>query len=229
MNANRNGLPESVFIGFFFWWCEGIQFDPSARMSLEISAGIVGKKVAIPGRADWGIGTVRRVQSSTVNGVLTHRISVQFQHGTRMLIAPPARLIEPTDDPKRADAGWLDSIGGRSIDQRLKELPESVTQVLGTIRQRLDAVLPYYALRDEPKVLVRWARGQTGVGDPLSEWSRDELQIAFQAFRNERDAHLRGLGALLKKTEGDDAVRNWLAGIDAEIREEVRAALQRAI
>jgi hypothetical protein len=197
-------------------------------MELEISRALVGQKVQVPGRADWGVGVVQNVQTTHAGAAPQHRITVRFAHGTKALVSPPAKLISPVDEPQR-QSGWLAALGDGALDARLRALPESITQVLGTIRQRLAAVLTAYAFDDEPGSLAKWARSQANVGDPLSHWSRDELGVAFAAFCSQRDAHLRGLCALLRIQEGHDAVGEWLSTLEPEVADRVRAALQRVI
>jgi hypothetical protein len=197
-------------------------------MELEITRALVGQKVQVPGRADWGVGVVQNVQTTQAGGAAQHRITVRFAHGTKALVSPPARLITPEEEPVR-QSGWLEMLGDGTMDAKLRKLPESVVQVLGTIRQRLAAVLPAYSFDEEPKSLAKWARLQTGVGDALSHWSRDELGVAFSAYCSERDAHLRGLCALLRMQEGGAAVGEWLATLEPEIADRVRRALQRVI
>lgn len=197
-------------------------------MELEITRALVGQKVQVPGRADWGTGVVQNVQTTHAGGTVQHRITVRFAHGTKALLAPPAKLITPQDQPER-QSGWLETLGDGTLDAQLRKLPESMVQVLGTIRQRLAAVVPAYAYDETPNRLARWARAQTNVADPLSHWSRDELFVALAAYCSERDAHLRGLCALLRMQEGADALNEWLLALEPEIAERVREALRRVI
>jgi hypothetical protein len=53
--------------------------------------------------------------------------------------------------------------------------------------------------------------------------------VAFAAYCSERDAHFRGLCALLRMQEGESAVAELLASLEPEIRDAARAALQRVI
>lgn len=197
-------------------------------MELEISRALVGQKVQVPGRADWGVGVVQNVQTTEASGAAQHRITVRFAHGTKALLSPPARLIAPQDEPQR-QSGWLEAMGGGTLDAKLRGVPESITQVLGTIRQRLSMLATAYSYEDEPRSLVKWARAQTGVGDPLSHWSRDELGAAFAAYCSERDAHVRGVCALLRMQEGPAAVSEWLTTLEPDIQQRVTEALQRVI
>ena len=195
---------------------------------LVISQELIGQRVRNAGRPEWGEGTVQRVQSAIVDGRAVHRVFIQFAVGQRILISPPARLTLPTPEPQRR-AGWLDGLGKTSLDDRLRDLPESVTQVLGTPRERFTAVLPLYGISEESESMLSWARKQTGVSDPLSHWTRDELAVALRHFCNERDAYFRNLAAIIKQKEGLDGLRACIEEIPAEFREAAKAALQRPI
>lgn len=194
-----------------------------------IDAALVGKKVCVPARLDWGAGVVLRVATAMVQDAPQHRVVVQFPHATRTLLVPPARIDWPRDDPQRSDAGWIGTIGSNSLDDRLRRVSDDVLHVLGGIRARLAAVYPLFEVRDDEKGILAWARRQTGVGDPLTQWTRDELSDAFAAFCTERDAHLRGLAARLVLAEGKDALQAELAALEPDARARVEAALRRIV
>jgi hypothetical protein len=195
---------------------------------LRVGPHLVGVKVKNAARPEWGAGTVLRVQPVEVGVRKTFRVSVQFATGHRTLLVPPARLVTPEREPQR-ESGWLAGLGKNTLDDRLRALPQQVVEVLGTPRERLSAVIPLYALRPESESLLRWAREQTGVSDPLTCWTRDELLVAFQDFCAQRDAHLRHVAALLKRSEGGTALAEAIASIPEPLRSEVRAALQAPI
>lgn len=196
---------------------------------LIVNRELVGRKVINAGRTDWGAGVVQKVErAGGPDDSPVYRVIVQFTGARRTLLAPPARLIEPRAEEER-QAGWLDTLAGRTIDDRLKRVPDELLRVLGTPRQKLDALLPLYEYDEEPKTLTRWARAQTGVGDPLSQWSRDELTLAFASFRADRDAALRSAAAMLRQSEGAAALGDWLARLEEPLRGRVREALARVI
>lgn len=203
-----------------------VQSPPMSE--LEIGPQLIGAKVQNAARPDWGTGTVTRVQRTVAGGKPVHRVTIHFAMGIRHVRVPPGRLIAPRPEPTRA-AGWLDSLGGGSLDQKLRRLPQEAVTVLGTPRQRLEALLPLFAWNDSPGSLERWARQQSGVGDPLSHWTRDELLAAFSAFRSERDAALRAAAARLKLAEGQAALRDCLDRVPADMRAAVREALERPL
>jgi len=196
--------------------------------ALPVNSELVGAKVRCAARPEWGTGTVLRVQAAQVGGRRAHRVSVQFSVGHRTLIVPPARLAAPIPEPQR-QAGWLEGVGRTALDDRLRALPESVIDVLGSPRTRLAAVMPLYEISEESESLLSWARRQTGVGDPLSRWSRDELLAALRDFNVERDAHLRNLAAVIKLKEGPQALRDLLTEMPGPIAEAALIALRRLI
>jgi len=195
---------------------------------LKINAGLVGQKVSSPARPEWGVGTVLRIQATRVGGKPAHRVSIQFATGHRTLVVPPARITAPQATPQR-EAGWLDEIGGQTLDDRLTKLPETVTSVLGGPRERIGAIAALYRVDAGPAGLVDWARRQIGTANPLSLWSRDELSQAFAAFCDERDVHLRIAAARLKQAEGPDALAETLATLPDDVREAMTEVLRRVI
>lgn len=193
--------------------------------SLAIDSTLVGAKVRVPARPEWGVGVVLRIQGVDISGQRAHRVTVQFPMGTRTLVAPPAILAAPADEPDRRQTGWLDSLAGKSLDDRLRALPADVTDTLGGPRERIYAAARLYEITGEPAKLHNWARRQTGVADPLGQWNRDELEVAFRDFCLARDAFCRNLLFQVRKTQGVDAAR----AIVDESPTETRAALREAM
>jgi hypothetical protein len=191
---------------------------------LEITADLVGRRVVNAARPEWGIGTVLRVQSTTVGGQVRHRVSVQFAVGHRLLQVPPARLMPPERHAPRP-AGWLDQLAENTPADRLRRLPPEITEFLGTAGQRIVALAALYAWTAAPAALIAWARRQTGTADPLAHWSRDELLAAFGEFCRRRDAALRAAAARLRESAGAAAVLEALAACPAEVRPAMQAAL----
>ncbi len=196
---------------------------------LPIDSSLIGQWVRNPSCLQWGNGRVVAVQPMQVNGQPAQRVTIDFSVvGRKTVMVPPAQLLSPTPEPVR-EKGWLDTLGGSTLDDRLRKLPAGVSQVLGSPREKLLAILATYTFRDEPNSLLRWARAQVGVSDPLSHWSRDELGEAFRVYCNERDAELRVAAALYKQREGGDALRSLLNDLPADQRTEVDAALRKIV
>jgi hypothetical protein len=196
---------------------------------LLITPQLVGQTVRSATRPDWGNGKVLQVKPIQNDGQSAHRVQVHFERtGLRWIIAPPARLVSPTAEPERA-AGWIEQMGKSSLDDRLRAIPAEVVDMLGTPRQRLAALVPLFAVTNEPRSLMRWAIDQTGVTDPLSHWSRDELQIALADFCVDRDSHFRNVAALIQIKEGPEALRAVIDEVPADIRAAIKEAMSRVI
>jgi hypothetical protein len=202
--------------------------ESNGMEELAVGPGLIGAQVQNASRPGWGVGHVLRVQAARVDDKPAWRVSIQFAIGHRMLLVPPARLVAPQAEPQR-ESGWLAGLGKRTLDDRLRALPEQVTQVLGTPLERFVVVIPLYGLSEDNASLLRWASSQTGVSDPLSHWTRDELLAALRDFCNERDAHLRNVAAAIKRTQDPEALQQALATTPEPVRQAVRAVLQRAI
>ncbi|RMF72647.1 MAG: DUF3553 domain-containing protein [Planctomycetota bacterium] len=193
-----------------------------------IGPELVGRTVRNAARPEWGAGKVLKVQRCTQNGVTAHRVTIHFPIGTRVLVTPPARLAAPVDEPQRA-AGWIESLGKSTLDDRLRRVRPELLDVLGPPRERIAALLPLFEYTDDAKSLARWACDQVDVADPLTHWNRDELLAAFREFCVERDSHFRNLAAVLARSEGVAEVRRLLAEAPAPLAERAKAALQRII
>ena len=195
---------------------------------LPIDASLVGRIVCNAARPEWGVGKVASVHPTPSHGKSAHRVTIQFTTGRRTLVVPPARLIEPGPEPQRG-AGWLDVLGQSTLDDQLRQLPEEVTEMIGTPRQRVAALAPLYRYDETPAELLRWACDRVGVADPLSQWSRDELGVAFRVFSHERDGYLRSVLAILRRDEGPDAVKDLLDGLEPTTAARMRDALRKPL
>ncbi|MEW6252302.1 MAG: DUF3553 domain-containing protein [Planctomycetota bacterium] len=185
---------------------------------LEITPDLVGRKVCNPARPDWGLGTVLRVQSTAAGEQQVHRVSVQFATGHRVIVIPPGHLAEPTAGPQR-EAGWLDRVAQTTIDDRLAALPAAVREFLGTSAQRLVVLARLFEIGADPGDLLKWARSQTGVADPLSLWTRDEIRAAFDEFCRRRDTLLRETLAALRRASGQTAIQEALNEVPETARQ----------
>lgn len=196
---------------------------------LTIDASLVGRTVRNAARPEWGDGKVLQVHTTTSGGQPAHRVQVHFDRtGTRWLLVPPARLVPPCDEPTR-QAGWIEQLGQSSLDDKLRQLPEDVTDVIGSLRERIRAAARLFAMHDDADDLARWAIDQTGVIDPLTHWTRDELYAALRDFQVERDSHMRNLLAQLKMREGPEAIREVLDELPRPVANAIRTALARVI
>ena len=97
-------------------------------------------------------------------------------------------------------SGWLDALDGSSQSNELWDLPDDLTNPFANVADRLKATLETYRYSTEPRSLIDWAISQTGLNDPLSKYTRHELEQAFPRFARDRDQHLRDLVRQLKRS-----------------------------
>lgn len=100
--------------------------------------------------------------------------------------------------------GWLAQLerANGHAKHELWELPKTMTDPFASLGQRLDATLDSYRFSTEPRSLIDWAVAQTGLNDPLSKYTRHELEQAFPRFARDRDQHLVSLVRQIKR-KGD--------------------------
>jgi hypothetical protein len=183
-----------------------------------------GDRVRHAGRPEWGIGTITRVEQVPVNGHTTQRLFIRFPNaGMKTLIEEQSELqrISNTNDPLAEDGAtdapaarawdklspddWLSPLAHKKVLESLISLPGDVKDPFNTLQKRLHLTLRLYRFDKSGKGLIDWAVAQTGIDDPLSRFTRQELEQHFARFVSERDAHL---GRLLQECRGDMNVIN---------------------
>ena len=165
-------------------------------------------------RQEWGDGVVQRATRITHDGKSAQRLVVNFKHHGRVTIntgvAPlmtkgvfatmssssPSGLQSETV----STGGWLGSLTDQSQqDGQLWQLFHAMTDPFQSIGSRLQTTLDSYRFSTEARSLIDWAIAQTGLEDPLSKFTRHELELAYARFARDRDLHLRSLVRELKK------------------------------
>ena len=112
-----------------------------------------------------------------------------------------ARVAEPVAGGRKparredhgGERGWLDDLDGSNRASELWDLPDALSDPFASVGDRLRATLATYRYSTEPKALIDWAIAQTGLNDPLSKYTRPELEQAFPRYARDRDQHLRDL------------------------------------
>jgi len=180
----------------------------------------VGDRVRHRTRPEWGEGTVASAQAATHEGRSAQRLVINFaNHGRVTLnsamapIAPADTVNVPAGKPSGGGggAGWLSGLEGKNIDaDMLSDLPEDVSDPFASLARRMRLTGDLYRFRREPRSVMEWAVAQSGLTDPLTRFSRNDLEQQFIAFEQARDAHLRSLMVAAKKA-GDTAAMNEAA------------------
>jgi hypothetical protein len=175
-----------------------------------------GDRVRHTKRPEWGIGSVVKTEAVTINGQAGQRVSVRFPgQGLKTLNTVYAELerVEDAAAPlngenvstvrdwdRLSQSDWLAPVAQRKIEEAMISLPADVRDPFNSVRRRLVLSLDLYRFDRSGRGLIDWAIAQTGMQDPLSRFSRHELEQFFDRWAFERDMHL---GRLLQEAEAE--------------------------
>ena len=167
-----------------------------------------GDRVRHAGKPEWGIGTVVKVEQLPVNGHASQRLSIRFPNGgTKTLVTGHADLQRVTEsaDPfnqevpsvqawdKMNESDWLSPLAKRKVEEAMISLPTDIRDPFNSMSKRLTIMLNLYRFDRTGKGLMDWAVAQTGLDDPLTRFSRQELEQKFERWCFERDGYLAKL------------------------------------
>lgn len=178
---------------------------------------------------EWGVGEVLSAEAGVNNTADGQRLTVRFtKAGMKTLTTTYAKLA-PAGTTSRLDAaieergGWLD--GGKAkeaVVEVLGSLPEEATDPFRPLRARVEATSRLFKYSSSGGSLIQWASAQTGLDDPLSRFSRHELEEHFARFRQSLESHLRRL--VMDARRGDPKA---LEGLPVEADRVVREMMRR--
>ncbi len=177
-----------------------------------------GDRVKHRQRPEWGVGTVTKAEDIANANVAAQRIAVRFPNaGLKTLntkVADIEIVIEGVEQHMNGSANgngaarsraeivrgveadeehWLAPVAEKEREQALQAIPEAATDPFSGIRSRVKATFELYRFDQSGKGLMDWAIAQTGIEDPLSTYTRHELEEKFDRWVASRDDHLRCL------------------------------------
>jgi len=161
-----------------------------------------GDQVRHPGRPEWGLGEVMKVELITRDGRPDRRVWIKFpSEGTKTVLASVAGL-ETIEKPlaemaasgetladREADheGGWLGAIAKNRPEDAMIAVPDRATDPFIPVAGRLKFIYGLYRFNRSGGSLIDWAIAQTGLDDPLSRFNRHELEQFFERWCWERD------------------------------------------
>ena len=200
-----------------------------------------GDAVVHPEKPEWGEGVVDQATTIEHEGKTAQRLVVRFNHRGRIAINTGVAPLAPKTDKEvvtmsstrtstvqsetGSDKGWLASLEGRSGEHELHQLGDALTDPFSSLSARLKATLDSYSYSTEARSLIEWAIAQTRLPDPMTKYTRQELEQGFQRFARDRDRYLVELVRQIKH-EGQGAL---LQQAQSTAAGEAQSALQRAI
>lgn len=167
-----------------------------------------GDRVVHPARPEWGIGVVTAAQNITEAGATAQRLTLRFERAGLKTISTAHAALQLAEDAQSAPsaeerpaaaaagsagAGWLGELEGGKLAEAMAMLPEATRDPFSSLVARIKATMSLYRFSDQGSTLLDWAAMQTGLADPLSRFSRHELEQFFRRFAMERDNHLKRL------------------------------------
>lgn len=188
-----------------------------------------GDRVRHAKRPEWGVGSVIRTEETSINGTPAQRVAIRFPNaGLKRLVSTQAELekvqADHTDEAalesssgsrleawdKMEQSEWLGPLARRKIEETMISLPESSCDPFASLDRQLSATLHLYRFDRSGRGLIDWAVAQSGLKDPLSRFTRQELEQLFDRWALNRDAHLGRLLASARYESGvvDNAVRS---------------------
>lgn len=166
-----------------------------------------GDKVIHSDRPEWGIGHITATSPDVHEGSPCQRLTVRFERaGIKNLSSALARLISAAHAPallaKEADMDDPLKGGGKNAQRDIMlALPLTATDPFTSLKSRLQYTLKLYRFTEQAAILMEWAAAQTGLIDPMSRFSRHELEDYFKRWCQVRDDHLRKLASEMKKQD----------------------------
>ncbi len=189
-----------------------------------------GDLVLHPKRPEWGNGKVEGVAVVLHQGEKAQRVRVRFsQKGLVTINTGVASLLFQDDtgldrknemssvvDGGCVGRGWLknleDAVSGSSHE--LWALPESLKDPFLSLEARLRNTAESFKYSAEPRSLIDWSVMQTRLDDPLSKYTRHELEQGLAHFQRDRDLHLKALVGQLKAKQQTQVVLSIMANTE---------------
>jgi hypothetical protein len=182
-----------------------------------------GDHVIHPLRPEWGPGVVCQVAPILHEGKSAQRLVVDFSnHGRVTLNTGIAQLVTKESysamsmsthsahsltsaaPQAKTTRGWLDTLdpSNQGVSE-LWRLPEAMTDPFAPMGKKLSATLDSFKFGIDPRHarnLLDWAIAQTGLRDPMTKYTRHELELGFRRFVRDRDNHILELVKTLKRS-----------------------------
>jgi len=189
-----------------------------------------GERVVHTGRPEWGVGQVVTAEPVVQDGKRCQRLTLRFDRaGTKTLSTAYASLAvaqEGVELPRAVGEIAPDPLAAASSPlpaDWFTQLPEPATDPFSGMKRRLTETLNLYRFTGHGGSLLDWAAMQTGMKDPLSRYSRHELEVFFKRFQGALDEHLRRLLRDMRKQD-PAAINEVVAAANPAAKTAVRRA-----
>ncbi len=117
--------------------------------------------------------------------------------------------------------GWLADLERQNPKDALVSIPETARDPFLSVWDRLIFTLNLYRFTKTPKAITEWAIAQSGMVDPLSEFTRQELELLHDRWIRNLDHHLVGVVEEAEKSDPNRA-KETLEAVPLEARGAVK-------
>ena len=175
----------------------------SIGSSTDIQRFQMGDRVIHAGQPEWGVGIVSTSSMGDHEGVPCQRLVIRFDRAGLKTVSTAFAKIQAAGDrigtvpeketPNAQSQGESNPIlkaSAREIQQIMVRIPDAAGDPFATPAQRLKATLSLYRFTDSGGPLIDWAVMQSGISDPLTKFTRHELEDFFGFFEKILWKHL---------------------------------------
>ncbi len=163
----------------------------------------MGDRVVHASKPEWGVGIVSTSSMGEHEGQPCQRLVIRFDRAGLKTVSTAFAKIEPagnrvgTVPEKESASAKLDGLenpilkaSAREVQDIMTRIPEAARDPFATPAQRLRSTLSLYRFTNSGAPLIEWAVMQSGLSDPLSRFSRPELEEFFGFFEKILWKHL---------------------------------------
>ncbi len=178
-----------------------------------------GDRVVHAHRPEWGTGVITTAAAAVHEGQPCQMLTIRFDRAGLKTLSTAFASLLPANDVTVAHANAAAAARERAeqdsdpfaaevatqsteqVKEALVRVPESARDPFMPLAARMKATFDLYRFGKQGGVLLDWAAAQTGIADPLSMFSRHELEQLFDRFTVNRDQHLKKLALDFKKQD----------------------------
>ena len=177
----------------------------------------LGDRIVHTGKPEWGVGVISMAASTLHEGAPCQRITARFDRAGLKTLSTAFATLEHADHqtsirdhentPDTAPPNPLLTASPRETQDIMVAIPESATDPFATPAERLRATLELYRFSDQGGGLIDWAVMQSGFGDPLTHFTRHDLEAYFELFGKNLHAHLSKMVSQAKSVPAAELVK----------------------
>ena len=175
----------------------------STDNSTDIQRFQMGDRVVHADKPEWGVGIVSTSSMGDHEGVPCQRLVIRFDRAGLKTVSTAFAKIEPAGSrvgtvPEKetrtaksdGESNPILKASPREVQEIMTRIPEVACDPFGTPAQRLKSTLALYRFTSSGGALLDWAVMQSGLSDPLSKFTRHELEDFFGFFEKILWKHL---------------------------------------